>query len=58
MKQIVSMLLVLSMLFSIICVNAYTAEGTGVSGNIDGGGGNMGDATSHGSWNPGNEGFV
>ena len=56
MKRIVSMLLVLSMLFSIICVNAYAAEGTGGSGNIDGGGGNMGDATSHGSWNPGNEG--
>lgn len=25
-------------------------------GNIDSGGGSMGDATSHGSWNPGNEG--
>ena len=40
----------------VLCMfSPLTAFATG-EGNIDGGGGNMGDATSHGSWNPGNEG--
>ena len=39
-----------------LCVPAFAEGGTGGSGNIDGGGGSMGNATSHGSWNPGNEG--
>ena len=39
---------------TLLCpMTAYAATG---EGNIDGGGGNLGDATSHGSWNPGNEG--
>ena len=39
---------------ALLCpMTAYAATG---EGNIDGGGGNLGDATSHGSWNPGNEG--
>lgn len=53
MKRLWSILLVLSL---VLCVlSPMTAYATG-EGNIDGGGGNMGDATSHGSWNPGNEG--
>ncbi len=56
MKRIVSILLTIVLLFSCISVHAYAVDGTGGSGNIDGGGGGMGDATSHGSWNPGNEG--
>lgn len=53
MKRLWSILLVLSLL---LCVfSPMTAYATG-EGNIDGGGGSMGDATSHGSWNPGNEG--
>lgn len=55
-KRIVSILLTIVLLFSCISVHAYAVDGTGGSGNIDGGGGGMGDATSHGSWNPGNEG--
>lgn len=54
MKRIISAFLSLVLLFALFCVPAYAD--TGGSGNIDGGGGSMGDATSHGSWNPGNEG--
>lgn len=54
MKRIICTFLSLALLFSLICVPAYADSGG--SGNIDGGGGDMGDATSHGSWNPGNEG--
>lgn len=54
MKRIISALLSLVLLFSVLCVPAYAD--TGGSGNIDGGGGSLGDGTSHGSWNPGNEG--
>ena len=53
MRKLWSVLLTLAVVF---CMSTpLTAYATG-EGNIDGGGGNMGDATSHGSWNPGNEG--
>ncbi|WP_373165098.1 hypothetical protein [Agathobaculum sp. Marseille-P7918] len=40
----------------LVCIAIpVTVYATG-EGNIDGGGGSMGNATSHGSWNPGNEG--
>lgn len=54
MKRFLSMILSLSLMLTLVCVPAYAD--TGGSGNLDGGGGGMGDATSHGSWNPGNEG--
>ncbi|MDO5594752.1 MAG: hypothetical protein Q4G01_08095 [Eubacteriales bacterium] len=54
MKRTISMMMSVFLLILLFCVPAY-AE-TGGSGNIDGGGGNLGSATSHGSWNPGNEG--
>ncbi len=54
MKRITSAFLSLVLLLALFCVPAYAD--TGGSGNVDGGGGNVGDATSHGSWNPGNEG--
>lgn len=56
MKRLFNLFLAIVMIFSFTCVQVYAASGTGGSGNIDGGGGSMGDATSHGSWNPGNEG--
>ena len=53
MRKLWSVLRTLAVVF---CMSTpLTAYATG-EGNIDGGGGNMGDATSHGSWNPGNEG--
>lgn len=53
MRKLWSVLLTLAVVF---CMSTpLTAYAIG-EGNIDGGGGNMGDATSHGSWNPGNEG--
>ena len=53
MRKLWSVLLTLAVVF---CMSTpLTAYATG-EGNIVGGGGNMGDATSHGSWNPGNEG--
>ena len=53
MRKLWSVLLTLAVVF---CMSTpLTAYATG-EGTIDGGGGNMGDATSHGSWNPGNEG--
>lgn len=53
MRKLWSVLLTLAVVF---CMSTpLTAYATG-EGNIAGGGGNMGDATSHGSWNPGNEG--
>lgn len=53
MRRLWSILLTFAV---VLCVfSPLTAFATG-EGNIDGGGGNMGDATSHGSWNPGNEG--
>ena len=56
MKRLFNLFLAITLIFSFTCVQVYATDGTGGSGNIDGGGGNMGDATSHGSWNPGNEG--
>ena len=56
MKRIISVLLSLAIMLTALCVPAFAEGGTGGSGNIDGGGGSMGNATSHGSWNPGNEG--
>lgn len=54
MKRIWSILLTMTVALTLLCpMTAYAATG---EGNIDGGGGNLGDATSHGSWNPGNEG--
>lgn len=55
MKRFLSMILMLSVLFSLLCAPAL-ATGTGGSGNLDGGGGSMGDGTSTNVWNPGNEG--
>jgi len=55
-KRLFNLFLAVVMIFSFTCIQVYAANGTGGSGNIDGGGGSMGDATSHGSWNPGNEG--
>ena len=53
MKRLWSMLLVFAL---VLCVfSPLTAYAVG-DGNIDGGGGNLGDGSSHGSWNPGNEG--
>lgn len=53
MRRLWSILLTFAV---VLCMfSPLTAFATG-EGNIDGGGGNMGDATSHGSWNPGNEG--
>lgn len=56
MKRIISVLLSFAIMLTALCIPAFAEGGTGGSGNIDGGGGSMGDATSHGSWNPGNEG--
>lgn len=53
MKRLLSVFLSLALLLTVL--SPITAYATG-EGNIDGGGGGMGDATSHGSWNPGNEG--
>lgn len=50
-RILLPMLLVFSLLFA---VPAYAD--TGGSGNVDGGGGGMGDGTSSNSWNPGNDG--
>ena len=56
MKRLFNLFLAITLIFSFTCVQVYATDGTGGSGNIDGGGGSMGDSTSHGSWNPGNEG--
>ena len=56
MKRIISVLLSFAIMLTALCVPAFAEGGTGGSGNIDGGGGSMGNATNHGSWNPGNEG--
>lgn len=54
MRRFTSAFLSLVLLLALFCVPAYAD--TGGSGNIDGGGGGMGGGTSHGFWNPGNEG--
>ena len=55
MKKILK---VIASLLLIVCLVApITAfADTGASGNIDGGGGGMGDGTASNSWTPGNEG--
>ena len=53
MKRIYSVLLVLALLCSPLCAVPAYAVG---DGNVDGGGGGMGDGTSTNSWTPGNEG--
>ena len=53
MKRIFSVLLVIVMLCSSLCAVPAYAVG---DGNVDGGGGGMGDGTSTNSWTPGNEG--
>ena len=54
MRRIISAILSLVLLLTLFYVPAYAD--TGGSGNVDGGGGDMGGGTSHGFWNPGNEG--
>lgn len=51
MKRIFVILLTLVLLLG-ICPMSALAE-TGGSGNVDGGGGDMGQGTSQNSWNPG-----
>ena len=53
MKRIFSVFLVLAVLCSSLCAVPAYAVG---DGNVDGGGGGMGDGTSTNSWTPGNEG--
>ena len=48
MKRIISVLLSFAIMLTALCVPAFAEGGTGGSGNIDGGGGSMGNATSHG----------
>ena len=54
MKRIFIILLTLVLLLG-ICPMSALAE-TGGSGNVDGGGGDMGQGTSQNSWNPGMDG--
>ena len=55
MKQFMGVLLSIAILFAAAFpMNAFAD--TGGSGNVDGGGGGMGDGTSTNSWTPGNEG--
>lgn len=55
MRRFLSIALSLIFLLCTCTAVQMTAFAVG-EGNIDGGGGNMGNATSHGSWNPGNDG--
>ena len=55
MKRLIGIMLSIVILFAVAFpMNAYAD--TGGSGNVDGGGGGMGDGTSTNSWTPGNEG--
>ena len=55
MKNLLKSIFSLLMVVCLLCpMNAFAS--TGGSGNIDGGGGGMGDGTSTNSWTPGNEG--
>ena len=45
MKRIISVLLSFAIMLTALCVPAFAEGGTGGSGNIDGGGGSMGNAT-------------
>ena len=54
MKRTISLLLCLVILFSIFSFTSFAD--TGGSGNIDGGGGNLGQGSSENYWNGGNDG--
>ena len=56
MKRIFVILLTFVLLLG-ICPMSALAE-TGGSGNVDGGGGDMGQGTSQNSWNPGMDGVL
>lgn len=53
MKRLFSTFLMVSLIFSLLSPVSVYAVG---DGNVDGGGGGMGDGTSTNSWTPGNEG--
>lgn len=53
MKRLYSVLLVLTLLFASLCSTTAYAVG---DGNVDNGGGGMGQGTSTDKWSPGNEG--
>jgi hypothetical protein len=53
MKRLCSVLLVLTLLFTSLCSTTAYAVG---DGNVDNGGGGMGQGTSTDKWSPGNEG--
>ncbi len=53
MKRLLIAILSLALLFSMVSPVAVYAVG---EGNVDGGGGGMGDGTATNSWNPGNDG--
>ena len=55
MKRFMGVLLSMEILFAVVFPMTAYAD-TGGSGNVDGGGGGMGDGTSTNSWTPGNEG--
>ena len=55
MKRFMGVLLSMAILFAVVFPMTAYAD-TGGSGNVDGGGGGMGDGTSTNSWTPGNEG--
>ena len=58
MKRLFNLFLAVVMIFSFTCIQVYAANGTGGSGNIDGGGGSMGDATSMAVGTPETKGCV
>ncbi len=53
MKRLLALLCSLALVF---CLLPSTAFAEGGNGNIDGGGGSMGQGTSSNFWNPGNDG--
>lgn len=55
MKRLLSVLLLLTLLFTSLCSTTAYAVG---DGNVDNGGGGMGQGTSTDKWSPGNEGPV
>ena len=55
MKRFLTMLVSLALVLGMVAPLTAYAD-TGGSGNVDGGGGGMGDGTAANSWNPGNEG--
>ena len=53
LKRLLALLCSLALVF---CLLPSTAFAEGGNGNIDGGGGSMGQGTSSNFWNPGNDG--